>query len=1116
VITRRVCLFILALLLLSVPAGAKDSPRLAPDLSRYEGRTIERVDVSVEDASVDEAGLAEFRARIRVAAGRPFSAVLVRESLQNLFDTRRVADARVEASDVAAAGGGQPRVALRFVIRPQVVVAGINFEIGADFGAEITEDELRSRVTLLEPGKRLSEQLLRENADAVAAYLRDRGFYRAEVTYSSQLDPTRTRATIVFNVNPGPPTTVGTFDIRIKGFDDSTVRPRLKLQTGAHFSQAALGQDVSAIRQAIIAKGNLAPRIDEPQISLDSAANQINVALAGSVGPHVAVTVQGYKLSDKQQRDLLPVEREGTIEYSAIVEGARRIRNQLQQEGYFFADAEATCTVTPPLAPPPASAALPPAAGEVDACQFLNPDELAGRNVSITYDVTRGRRFKLTDIRIEGTNKLSLADVSGDLRTQKANVLGIVPLLGYGRGYTSEDALAHDQRIIEARMHDLGYRHAAVNVRQGISPTSDDIIITFEVAEGPLTRVTSIETRGNEIYTGAQLRDVRCPANPLPDESCLVTGGPFSRTAARSDGERIRAFYSKNGYVDADVQLSVDELPDAPNGDEQVRLVYNVNESDKVFINHIFVNGLVKTKREAVLEAVPLREGEVLRGDDLAEAERTLLNTTDAFRQVLIRTEDAGQTAGGFKRKDVIIDILENKSVTTEYIVGYSTDTGPEFGFELRDANLFGQLRQGNIRTRYSTLQQLLRFEYVDPRFRRYGQKKFSPLTLSLQYQRDTSVTRFFRTTIDRGTNGIVQRFDEKGKLIDEFGNPTGEPSINRFTFSAETQRDLELELTPSGAQRKRSTVFLRYNYEDVRLYNIGSLLIANVLRPDRAVRLSRFGVSFARDTRDRQFDPTRGDFLSADYALALKQLGGNLSFNKMFLTYRRYQAVNRLRNTVLAASVQLGMANVLSPSDRNGNGVIDAADRRLPISERFFTGGSTSLRGFNFQEAGPRVVAPFCTFGPQPGPVPNTNPPPDFLPPCGTFRDQKGKPVTVNPFTVPIGGNAEAVVNLEARVAITRDLQAVPFYDGGNVFDRARDLFHPGKCGPDRDPNTCQKWTHTVGLGFRLKTPLGSLGVDYGYLLNPPEFVIPQFGGATAIQRLKRGNINFRFGQTF
>jgi len=107
------------------------------------------------------------------------------------------------------------------------------------------------------------------------------------------------------------------------------------------------------------------------------------------------------------------------------------------------------------------------------------------------------------------------------------------------------------------------------------------------------------------------------------------------------------------------------------------------------------------------------------------------------------------------------------------------------------------------------------------------------------------------------------------------------------------------------------------------------------------------------------------------------------------------------------------------------------------------------------------------------------------------------------------------AVVNLEARVRLTRDLQAVPFYDGGNVFERVGDLF--GKDSePGRDPNTRARWTHTVGLGVRLKTPFGSLGVDYGYLLNPPEFRIPQADGSTAIHRLRNSQIHFRFGQTF
>ncbi|HEX8354064.1 MAG TPA: POTRA domain-containing protein, partial [Pyrinomonadaceae bacterium] len=811
-IIQRVLLLTFALLVAPVGAWGNGGSRLAPDLSRYEGRTVESVALDVEEASVEEAALAELRARLRVAPGSAFSAVLVRESLQALFDTGRVADARVEARDAAGAGGdGRPRVALRFVIRPQVSVAGVEFQLADAPGTGIGEDELRSRVTLLEPGKRLSEQSLRENADAIQAYLRDRGFYRAEVSYDRRLDPTRTRATVVFDVRPGAPATLDSFQVDVKGLDAAAlaaVRQELKLQPGARFTQAALGEDVARIRRAVIETGHLAPRFDEPDVRLDSAANRIGVTLKGSVGPLVKVDVTGYELSEKRRRELLPIEREGTIDYSAIEEGRRRIRNRLQGEGYFFADVTAVCAVTPPLAPQPDALGA-----EADPCELLNPEELANSNVSVTYEVARGRRFKLTDIRIEGTDKLTLPEVDADLRTQTANVLGIVPLLGYGRGYTSEDALEHDRRVIEARLRDLGYRRAAVSVRQGITLESDNLIITFAVTENALTRVAGVETRGNQIYTSEQLRDARCRADLPPAEGCLVTGGPYSRAAARADGERMRSHYVLNGYIDADVQVSLDELPAAANGDEQVRLVYQVGESDKFFINNIYVNGLVRTKKEAVLDAITLREGEVLRGDDLAESERALLNTGEAFRQVLIRTEPAPDAPGGFKRRDVIIDIEERKSLTTEYIVGFSTDTGALGGFELRNTNLFGMLRQGAIRTRASRQQQLARFEYTDPRsklasrfFDRLsrlpgrdggGEKSFAPLTLSLQYQRDTSVTRFFRTSIDRGTNGIVQRFDEGGELIDEFGQRTAGPSINRFSVNLETRRDLELELTP-------------------------------------------------------------------------------------------------------------------------------------------------------------------------------------------------------------------------------------------------------------------------------------------------------------------------------
>ncbi|HKP72698.1 MAG TPA: POTRA domain-containing protein, partial [Pyrinomonadaceae bacterium] len=105
--------------------GASDPP---PDLSRYEGRTIASVEVVFEGARRDTVGEAELRRRLTVAPNTPFSAVRLRESLQALFDSGRVENVRVEASEVRSApgtGGEAVPIALRFIVRPQVRVTDV-------------------------------------------------------------------------------------------------------------------------------------------------------------------------------------------------------------------------------------------------------------------------------------------------------------------------------------------------------------------------------------------------------------------------------------------------------------------------------------------------------------------------------------------------------------------------------------------------------------------------------------------------------------------------------------------------------------------------------------------------------------------------------------------------------------------------------------------------------------------------------------------------------------------------------------------------------------------------------------------------------------------------------
>ncbi len=1097
------CLLFLFLMPVTVPAQIGD----------YEGRPVSNVEVVLEGSPPDPDDQAEFQSLLKIVSGKEYTAVNARQSLHDLFASGRVAAARIEVAEVQPGSGQTGPIRVRFIVQRQIVIAGVTLKIGPTTGTPIARDEIRARLNLLEPGRRFSVQAIERNADDIQGYLRDRGYYNATVEHEEVPDPSDVsgaRRVVVYTITPGAQARVGQFTID-PALNVSAVRPSLKLQPGAPFTRDILGEDLNSIKQALIAEEFLAPQLKDPVVKIDSPKNEINITLEGTPGPKVDVKFRNYTLSEKKQKELLPIKREGNVDYSALQEGARRVKNQLQEQGYFFSEVTPLCTVTPPT---PSTVEN----GTEETCINLNPAELNGRTVDITYDVQLNRRLKLTDIRITGTNKITFADVQSDLKTQKASAAGFIPFLGgYGRGFTSTALLQEDIRTIKAYMQNLGYRHADVHALQGISPTQDSLIITFEVTEGPLTRVAEIEVRGEKVF----------PEDRLLNEVNTIRGGPYSPAQVRADNDQLLNLYARAGYIEAEIRPSIDDLP-RKGADEQVRVVFNVNkEGGKGIVNEIVINGVTgsaavqQSKRDAIIRAIPLSPGDVLRADRITEAERALY-VTDAFRQVLISQQPAGDAPGGVKKYDVIIDVEEKRPRVIEYGGGYSTDTGVLGLLELTNVNFMNKLRQGAIRIRASQRQQLIRFEFLDPRYFHYGKKQFSPLALSAQYLRDSTITRFFRSTIDRGTFGVVQRLDAKGNPIDVLGNKTGQPTIDRLTFSVETQRVL--------SQKLHSILFLRYNYEDVRLRNIDSLVIQPILQPDQVVRLSGFGASFVVDTRQRcerrlpgsiagedetirsgevcrynQTDATRGQFLSADFRVTARALGGNTSLKRFETTYHTYYKVQRARNTTFAGNLTLGLASLFNPRDLNGNGQIDDFDLLLPISERFFSGGSTTLRGFGYEEAGPRQV----------------------VVPQGQFRNAKGQLIGLNPFTVPIGGNAVVVMNLEARIPVTRDLQVVPFYDGGNVFRSIGDVLHPKPITPTGNflndinaQNLRVRWSHTVGLGFRIKTPLGgALAVDYGYLTNPSRFLIPQnlnTTPSTAIYRLHQGQIQFRFTQTF
>ncbi len=407
----------------------------------------------------------------------------------------------------------------------------------------------------------------------------------------------------------------------------------------------------------------------------------------------------------------------------------------------------------------------------------------------------------------------------------------------------------------------------------------------------------------------------------------------------------------------------------------RVTVTFRIQEGKPVRIGSLLVRGNRRTRERAILRYLRFREGDLLRPTELARSEERLY-ATGAFRRVSIAAEPTEPASDSEMTRNVRIEVDEAPRYQMTYGFGFRTDDGPRGLFELSNANFLGQLRTAAFRIRASRREQIGQLSLTDPKL--FG-TEFSALA-SLLFQRQEEVA-----------------FD-----------------ASRLTALAQVEKSMG----------PRSSLLLRYTFSNVIISNVTEP--EELRREDTTVQLGRLSASFVRDARDNPFDPTQGTFTTLDLSLVSRFLGGSENFVRFFGEHHRMYRLSRVREIIFASNVRLGLAR---PYGRSTT---------IPISERFFAGGSTTLRGFGFEQAGPRAPDP----------------------------QRPGR-------TRPFGGNALLILNAELRFPLLRALRlgGALFYDGGNVFARPSDM-------------RLSDLTHTVGIGLRIKTPLGPLRLDFGALV--------------------------------
>ncbi|NBO64215.1 MAG: hypothetical protein EBU88_05115, partial [Acidobacteria bacterium] len=175
---------------------------------------------------------------------------------------------------------------------------------------------------------------------------------------------------------------------------------------------------------------------------------------ADRMAPSARVSVPASErlgLKEGRLRELLPVSSRGFSRSLARL-GERRLREYLQEQGYFFAEVNFRC----------------------------EPVDCSGEAPQIFYDVEPNRVFDLTEIRIEGSTRLQIGNFRGELQSETASRVGGIPFFrdlplvgGSMRGLTSNERLKSDEETIRRTLVEQGYLTARVNSRLAIRPESD-------------------------------------------------------------------------------------------------------------------------------------------------------------------------------------------------------------------------------------------------------------------------------------------------------------------------------------------------------------------------------------------------------------------------------------------------------------------------------------------------------------------------------------------------------------------------------------------------------------------------------------------------------------------
>ncbi len=673
------------------------------------------------------------------------------------------------------------------------------------------------------------------------------------------------------------------------------------------------------------------------------------------------------------------------------------------------------------------------------------------KEVSVHLKINEGSLYK--DVSVAGNERFYTYTLK-----KKAIILSKV-------GNRSNLGIRKSNKNIKKRYHAAGYLDARVTVEDKAVTEDGRLVrkICFEIEEGPCTVAAAIRIRGNEAFDEKRIRKqlfTRLPG--------WFRKGVFIPEILEEDRAAIKTLYLKEGYLDAEIkaQVAFNEKRD------EIVIDFDIKEGVPATVSSVQVSGVHPLSESDLWKVIRLKKGSPFRKYMVKSDENALAAfiSEKGYPHVKVKGETA--ISDDRLRADIAYTIDEGPFVkmgeiyytgnfrTTERTLQNELGIKPGEPFSLkrmfegqrniRSLDIFHSVtfKTIGLKEKADKVVLFVEIEEKKPFFVEFGggfetQKgSFSKLKLGDH--------NLFGTNKDTWIGGEVSQIGHWGDLgISEprlFGSHI--MAVGSLYGEKKAEFNQDFGTVVYGASLGFSRKWGRHLRADLSIslekrnqYSRAVITLPDEEFESRSIVVTTPSVRY--DGRDSTIYPKKGIFsaLSIDISQGLKNSLDDFFKYRLDLRYY-WTPLNRL------TLAWLGRVGYLEPFQAGND------SSKIPDDQLFYLGGTLNVRGF------------------------------------------KENMLLFNINGDPVGGRLSLLGSMEARIVLGFNFELVGFFDAGKVaepFEAYSDNFQ-GMASTFIDAGTAalpvktvvsEDFRYSAGLGLRYITPIGPVGILYGFKLN-------------------------------